>query len=137
MEEEAENARKWINPCKEAIEMKTQGKVINIYGINNSRHFIFETNSGLKYYMKFQREFFNSFGAIFGKKGVGESVNRNLVEWALENGIHNFLFIHNGHIYLCPVKEFHDYAIANKTIRTTATGEVTMSVPVLMLEKYR
>jgi hypothetical protein len=87
--------------------------------------------------MKFQREFFNSFGKIFNKKEIGESVNKDLVEWALKNGIHNFLFIHNGHIYLCPVKEFHDYAIANKTIRTTITNETTMSIPALMLERYK
>ena len=135
-QEEVENARKWISPVKEMIEIKTQDKVIDIYPINNERHFVFKTESGLKYQMIFKREFFNSFGKIFNKKGVGESVNKEYVDYALNKGIHNFIFIHEKHMYLCNVREFHDWAISNKTIRETASGEVTMSIPVTLLRRF-
>jgi hypothetical protein len=130
-------ARQWINPCKELIEKNTQSRVKNIIAINNERHFVFETDSGLRYQMLYKRDFFNSFGAIFGKKGIGESVNREYVEWALNNGIHNFLFVHGEKVYMCPVKEFHDYAINNNTIRKTSSNEETMSVPVNMLRLWK
>jgi hypothetical protein len=118
------------------IETNTQSKVKNIYPINNERHFVFVTESGLKYQMIFKREFFNSFGAIFGKKGVGESVNKEYVQYAMKEEIHNFLFVHEKKVYMCPVQEFHDYAKNNKTIRITASGETTYSVPVLMLRRW-
>jgi hypothetical protein len=136
MSEESENARRWIPKVKEIIELKTQSKIVKIYPINSERHFVFVTETGLQYQMLFKREFFNSFGKIFNKKGIGESINKEYVEYALNKGIHNFLFIHDNKIYVCPVKEFHDYAISNKTIRETASGETTFSVPVLLLSRW-
>ena len=136
MQEEIENARKWIAPVKDMIELKTQDTVVDIYAINNERHFVFVTEKGMKYQMIFKRGFFNSFGKIFNKKGVGESVNKEYVDYAMNKGIHNFIFIHDSHMYLSNVKEFHDWAISNKTIRETASGETTLSVPVTLLRRF-
>jgi hypothetical protein len=135
-EEESDSARQWIPKVKEIIELKTQDKVMDIYPINRERHFVFLTENGMKYQMIFKREFFNSFGKIFNKKGVGESINKEYVEYALHIGIHNFLFIHGNKIYVCPVKEFHDYAVSNNTIRETSSGETTLSIPVLLLSRW-
>jgi hypothetical protein len=136
MDEDIGSARLWINPVKEAIEKKTQDKVMDIYPINRERHFVFITEKGMKYQMLYKREFFNSFGAVFGKKGIGESVNKEYVEYALHIGIHNFIFIHGDKMYMCPVKEFHDWSKANGTIRETSSGETTLSVPVAMLRRF-
>lgn len=131
-----DNARKWIPKVKEIIELKTQSKVVEIYPIKNERQFIFVTDNKMKYQMLYKRDFFNSFGKIFGKKGIGESVNEECVQYAMEKGIHNFLFVHGENVYMCPVQEFHDYARNNNTIRETASGEKTLSIPVLMLARW-
>jgi len=88
--------------------------------------------------MIFKRNFFMSFGKIFGVGGAGESLNEEMVEWALKNSIHSFIFIYeNGNAYTIPVTEFHDYAISHGMVRKTdKTGEVTFSIPLRMLRRW-
>jgi len=112
---------------------------VNIYGINNDRHFILETDKRMKYQLIFKRDFFRSFGKIFGTTGLGESINEEMVEWALRNYIHNFIFVYeNGYAYTIPVNEFHDYAMSHGMVRKTdKTGEITLSCPLKMLKRWR
>lgn len=136
---EIEKARESIPIIKGLIEKNTNDKVMNIYPINNERHFVFETDKRMKYQLIFKRDFFRSFGKIFGVTGLGESVNEEMVEWALKNYILNFIFIYeNGYAYTIPVNEFHDYAISHGMVRKTdKTDEITMSVPLKMLRRWR
>jgi hypothetical protein len=139
MTEETENARRQIPKVKEIIERNTGDRISNIFPINNERQFILETNTKLKYQMIFKRDFFRSFGKIFGYGGLGESLNEEIIQWALKNGIHNLIFIYeNGYAYTIPVNEFFDYSISHGTIRKTEkTGETTMSIPLSMLRRWR
>lgn len=137
-ENEITSARRAISRTKDLIESHTQDKVLTIYPINNEKHYVFVTDKGLSYVQVFKRNFFMSFGAIFGKKGIGESINQEMVEFAEENGIQSFVFVYqNGSSYIVPVKELKDYAIANGTIRTTSSGETTMSVPIGLLRPWK
>jgi len=138
IETEMESARKCINPIKELIENKTQDRVTNIFPINNERHFIFVTERGMRYQMIFKRNFFMSFGKIFNLKGIGESVNSEVVQYALDVDIHNFVFVYaEGKVYTIPVREFHDYAVSHNTIRKTVSNENTMSVPIGLLRSWK
>ena len=105
-------AKTEINGIKEAIPLvrelisrKTQDKVVNVIPINKARHYIFVTENGLKYWMLFKREFFLSFGKIFGFKGCGDSVNAEFVGKALNMKIDGFLFVYKNDIrYWCKLK---------------------------------
>lgn len=137
MENEINSARRAISRTKELIETHTQDKVVEILSLNSERHFLFKTEKGLSYIQVFKRNFFMNFGAIFGKKGIGESINQEMVEYAEENGIQSFVFVYqNGNSYAVPIKELKDYAVANGTIRTTSSGEETLSVPIGLLRRW-
>lgn len=134
---EISSARRAINQTKELIESNTQDRVVQIYPVNSERQFVFITNNELKYIQVYKRNFFMSFGRIFNKKGIGESINKEMIEFAIENGVHNFLFTYqDSKVYVISVKEFKDYAIANNTIRTTSSGETTFSVPIGLLRRW-
>ena len=138
MADEILTARRSIPAVIELIQEKTQDKITAIHPLQNDRHFLFITDKGMKFYMVFKREFFMSFGKIFNMKGIGESLNEEIVHYAVEKGIHNFLFVYeDGKIYTIPAKEFKDYAISHKTIRTTSSGEGTMSIPVGLLSRWK
>jgi alpha-tubulin suppressor-like RCC1 family protein len=140
IENEISSARRAINRTKELIESHTQDKVVQIYPINNEKHYVFVTNKGMVYQLLYKRNFFMSFGKIFADKemvGCGESVNQEMIDYAEENGVHNFLFVYqNGNIYAISVKEFKDYAESHGTIRTTSSGERTFSVPIKLLRRW-
>lgn len=135
---EIESARRCIPIVQSIIEAKTQDRVVKIYPIANERHFIFGTEKKMEYYLVFKRNFFMSFGRIFGMSGIGESLNEEAVAYAMVQGIHNFIFAYeDGKIYTISVKEFHDYAVSHDTIRKTdKTGEKTYSVPIKMLVRW-
>jgi hypothetical protein len=139
-ESEITSARRAISRTKELIESHTQDTVVQIYPINNNRHFIFITEKNMRYQQAFKRNFFMSFGKIFADKGMvgcGESVNKEMIEFALMSGIHAFIFVYQNHsTYSIPVKEFKDYAESHGTIRETLSGERTYSVPIKMLRKW-
>ena len=130
-----ESSKSCIPFVQEAIERATKDKITSITSCNSKRHYIFVTEKGTSYQMMFKSEFFNSFGKIFHKVGIGESVNKDWVEFALRGKVDYFLFVHSHTIYICPVFDFYDYATTNKTIRTTSDGEITMSVPITMLKR--
>lgn len=135
---EISSARRAINQTKELIESNTQDMVVQIYPVNSERQFVFITNNGLKYIQVYKRNFFMSFGRIFNKKGIGESINKEMIEFAEKSGIHEFIFVYkDGRTYTVPVKEFKDYAEFHGTIRTTVNGEETYSIPVKLLKPWR
>ena len=136
-ENEINSARRAINRTKELIESHTQDRVVSILSVQQDRQFLFKTEKGLSYIQVFKRNFFMSFGAIFGKKGIGESINEEMIDFAEKNGVNCFLFVYqNGKIYAISVKELKDYAVANGTIRTTSSGERTFSVPITLLRRW-
>jgi hypothetical protein len=140
-ENEISSARRAISRTKELIETHTQDKVVSILPVQQERQFVFITDKNLRYVQVFKRNFFMSFGKIFADKGMvgcGESLNREMIEFALMSGIHNLIFIYeNGGVYTIPVKEFKDYAESHGTIRTTESGETTYSIPIKMLRPWK
>jgi len=135
--DEIESARRCIPIVQSIIEAKTQDRVVNILSVQQDRQFLFKTEKGLSYIQVFKRNFFMSFGAIFGKKGIGESINEEMIDFAEKNGVNCFLFVYqNGNVYAISVKELKDYAIVNGTIRTTSSGERTFSVPITLLRRW-
>jgi hypothetical protein len=135
--DEIESARRCIPIVQSIIEAKTQDRVVNILSVQQDRQFLFKTEKGLSYIQVFKHNFFMSFGAIFGKKGIGESINEEMIDFAEKNGVNCFLFVYpNGNVYAISVKELKDYAIANGTIRTTSSGERTFSVPITLLRRW-
>ncbi len=133
-----ENLRQCLLPAIECIKKNTQDNVVDVRLFNENRHMMLTTYKGLKYWMLFKRDFFNSFGKIFGLKGVGESINKEWVQTAIDEGIDAFMFVYEkGYVYIVPPKEFKDFAEKSKTIRVTTSGEITYSVPVKLLRRWR
>lgn len=120
------------------ISKRTQDKVMGVRKINKNRHYCIYTEKHLSYYLLYKRDFFNSFGKIFNLKGCGESINMNFLQYALRNKFDAFLIMYQkGYVYVVPPQEFIDYAIANNTIRETKSGEITASVPLGLLRRWR
>jgi hypothetical protein len=137
--EEYPGIRYAINPVIELINRNAQDRVVDLKWINRHRHVLFITEKGLKYHMMFKRRYFMSFGKCLAKEGPGESVNLEMVRWAIERDICAFLFVHpDTHIYMAPVVEVWEYGHDHGTIRQTLkTGEETMSLPVKCLRRWR
>lgn len=137
---EIETIKEAINPTINLINKRFQeDRVEKVYPVNNARHYILRTKKGMGYQLIFKRDFFNSFGKIFDNfEGAGESVNKKVVKEALEKDIHNFLFVYpEGKIYAISPKEFNDFAEKHDLERKTSSGEVTYSIPVKMLRRWK
>lgn len=112
--------------------------VAQVLPFNKHRHYLLITHGGLKYWLLYKRAFFNSFGKIFDYKGVGESINVEWVARAIEKDICAFVFVYQkGYVYIVPPNEFRDFGRRNQTIRTTKSGEKTVSVPVSFLRRWK
>jgi hypothetical protein len=133
-----DNIQQALPVAIECIQRNVQNdSVAESMPYNQGRHYLLRTKNGLKYWLLYKRDFFKSFGTIFGFKGVGESINREWVEYALAEGTDAFLFIYSsGYCYIVPPKEFKDFAEKNNTVRTLASGEVTYSIPVKLLRRW-
>jgi len=105
--------------------------------VNKKRHYILTTDGGSAYYILYKRAFFFSFGKVFNKEGVGESINESFINLAITRNITSFLVVYeNGHVYMVTPKAWDDYATINNTIRETDSGERTFSIPVNMLRRW-
>lgn len=136
--EDERKAREFIPIAIELIEKKTQDKVKDVEPVNMERQFLITTDKNMKYLLVYKRNFFMSFGRIFSMRGIGESLNEEIVEYAISKGIHELLFVyHDGMVYAISPQEFKDYATSHKTIRQTASGELTMSVVLSILKRWK
>ena len=112
-----------------------KAQILNITRLNNLRHSIISTDIG-NFYVLYKSDFFNSFGVIFGDKGVGESCNEDSLRYAEENKA-NLLFVYpDGKIYTISAMLFRKIATENNWIRKTSTGETTYSIPVRYLTRW-
>jgi len=133
-----ESLRQSIPIAIESVEKNTQDKVIDVCMINKNRHCLLTTNKHLRYYLLFKRDFFRSFGKIFNKDGLGESINIEYLKFCKQNEIDAILIVYQiGHVYTVPVQEWWDYAQNNNTIRETISEEITMSIPLRLLRRWR
>lgn len=124
--------------CIELINKKTFDRVKDAKRVNKSRHRLLITEKGLRYYVLYKREYFMSFGKIFSLKGIGESINMEYMEFIMYLKTDAILFVHpDGRIYIIPAQEFIDWSDAHETIRRTKAGEITRSVPVNILRRWR
>lgn len=123
----------------ETIERTTLDKVSLIQFQNNHRHILIETERGLKYWVLYKNDFLNQFGMMFNLSGVGESINKDILEKAIFINISTLLFIHNigtvAEVYAISPNEVKLFAELNNTIRETASKEITYSIPVSFLRK--
>lgn len=137
---EIETLGQAINPVVEQINKNLQNdRVIKIYSVNKGRHKMLRTDGDLGYHLIFKRKPFMSFGKIFDDfDGMGESINKSVVEEAVKKNVDNFVIVYgDGKVYVINPTEFKDFAEKNDTIRETSTGEVTMSVPINMLRRWK
>lgn len=136
-----QNIRQAIYPATQCININHQKDwVTEILPANKGRHYFLKTYKGLTYWLLYKRDFFRSFGKIFGYKGLGESINKEWVERAInKHKITAFIFVYSqGHVYIVPPEEFKKFAEKNNTIRrTNATGEITYSVPISFLRRWK
>lgn len=125
--------------ARELIEKKTQDKIIHVRNINSGKHYLMKTEKGLIYYLMYKREFFNSFGAIFGLKGVGESINEEYLKIAIDGDVDSFLISYStGAFYTISPREWLRFAQSNNTIRVQKNGiEKTYSIPISMLRRWK
>lgn len=132
-----ENIRQAIPVAIEVINSCLQeDNVVEVSPLNYNRHYLLTTKKGMRYYMLFKREFFMSFGKIFGFKGIGESVNKEYMEIARRLA-DTFVFVYpDGKVYVSPVGEAYNFAIKNDTIRETKSKETTYSFPVKMIRRW-
>jgi hypothetical protein len=136
--EEERKAREFIPIAIELIEKRTQDKVKDVEPVNMERQFLITTDKNMKYLLVYKRNFFMSFGRIFSMRGIGESLNEEIVEYAISKGIHELLFVYkDGMVYAISPQEFKDYATNHKTIRQTASGELTMSIVLSILRRWK
>ena len=116
------------------IQRKTQDSVVRVIPTNHSRHRILATSKGLKYYVLFKREFFKSFGKIFGLSGAGDSINARYLCLALNLKVDGMLFIYqNGYVYFMSPREIYDMGL----VRTTKSGERTYSFMLSAHKRWR
>ena len=133
-----ESVRAAIPVAIEVINRTLQeDNVVEVSPLNYNRHYLLTTKKGMRYYMLFKREFFMSFGKIFGFKGIGESVNEEYMHTARRLA-DTFMFVYpDGKVYISPVGEAYNFAKKNETIRKTKSGETTYSFPVKMLRSWK
>lgn len=101
-----------------------------------------------KYYMLYKRDFFRTFLAQFphykeqndNLVGLGESINKTALDYAIRRGTDWLLFIYeSGKVYKINPKFLMKFCLRNNLIRTQTTssrGELTYSFPISLLERY-
>ena len=114
--------------------------------VNNNRHAVIKTHSRNSFYILFKRDFFHSFGSIFGNvSGIGESINESCLRRIIESEIKNILIVYaNGYIYRISPERWVEYAKKYRTIRITKTeekdygfgNERTYSISIKELERW-
>lgn len=122
------------------INKRLQADTISkVYSINQGLHKILRTHKDQAYHLIYKRKPFMSFGKIFDNfKGVGESVNKEVVKEAVKKDVDNFVFCYgSGKVYVCNPVEFKNFAEKNDTIRETSSGETTYSVPIRLLRRWK
>lgn len=128
--------------CK-IIERNTQD-TIKLGGVmkrNQFGHYTVTTEKGLRYWMKFNREIFKTFGIQFqdqGLAGAGESINLQWLDQAKALECTALVFVQpSGRVYCAYLEEFKTYEKNFGTTRhTDATGEVTVSIPIKLLRRW-
>jgi len=84
-------------------------QVLDILPINEGRYIIVKTVQE-NVMIVFKRDFFNSFGKMFrelGETGIGESINREDIKYALHKGVKRiFSVFPDGSVYTIGVDEF-------------------------------
>jgi hypothetical protein len=103
--------------------------------VNNNRHAVIYTKKGLTYWLLYKREVFKSFGVIFDKQGVGDSINAEFLGMALNQKIDGFIFCYKqGIIYKISPREVFDYHLVRETDKTE---ERTYSFPIMVETPWR
>lgn len=144
------NINEAVPKVAKLIERSTQNdRVFMTHNINNRKHRLLQTERGLLYHVLYKSKPFKSFGLIFTDRnvkefcdevwmGAGDSVNVEYVQYAMRNDIDTFVFVYpDGAAYIVPVRELFDFATKNQTIRTTYSGERTMSFPLKMFRSWK
>jgi hypothetical protein len=136
-------ARLLYDGITEAVELVIEilGKRNNpaevVEFVNDRKHCVINSKTGLTYYILFKRSFFGSFGKIFeneGAKGIGESINRSALEASINFGAHLILCVYpDGKIYSLTPREWKESRYIRKT---DDTGEETVSISASILRRW-
>ena len=138
-----------VNDIRDAVEhvrkeLSNRSEILeNLTYVNNQKHATMRTKGGL-YYILYKRDFFHSFGKIFGNVGgVGESINESCLKRAIMGNVKTILVVYSdGKIYAITPVKWRDYAQKYRTIRTTTEkdmgygNERTFSVSIKELERW-
>jgi len=115
------------------IERNPNNEFIDVVLTHHDQHCMFESAGGIRYYLLYKRDVFRSFGEIFKCSGVGESINEDALNIALESNIDLFLVVYeNGTIYSITPKEWERKGLK----RTTEAGEITICIPITALRRW-
>jgi len=108
--------------------------VAEIKMVHGGKHAIVYTDSGMIYYVLFKREMFGSFGDIFNRKGIGESINAEALDLAMDRGAMLVLVAYpDGKVYSLTPDEWS----RSPYIRDTEDGERTISVPINWMRRWK
>lgn len=132
-----DDIREGLPIVKEIIEKNTQDLVIHNISLNGGRHYIMQTKGFRNFYILFKRDFFRSFGAIFNKEGLGESINKQYLDKAIQLDCLLVFIYRTGYVYSISPVEFKEYAESNRTTRITDNGELTYSIPIRLLRRWK
>lgn len=128
---------------------KIDAKVVADF--NKGRHKLVEDKNEERYYCVYKREFFNKFGVIFKSfadsyphySGIGETLNVESINKAIEYNATTLVFIHPDNMYKVYTKQFMMFAVNNNLKRTQikdnanygrVINEKTLSIPKEMLK---
>ena len=91
----------------------------------------------VKFYLAFQRRWFESFYKYFGVNEMAVTLNKSIVEYCVKHGIDRIVFVHSdGAMFMISPKTMLKTAIRNKWIRTTRkTKEETIHLPLSHLKR--
>jgi len=116
---------KWIQEFKLRVDPSTI--VINsISGEDgNTTRVLFNSRDNIYYYLSYIREWFYSFGKVFNKSGVGESIDEPKLKHAIRHD-NSWIVVAKPvdeeetgvKFYGYMAKDWYNYAIKNKTIKT-------------------
>jgi len=140
-------------------DMNMKEGVLNVSSVNNKFDRIVTTQKS-KYYVKFKREFFNTFNEQFRKfisenpeySSLGESINKESLEQAIKTGCEWVIIIYkDGKMYRVNPRLWMNFAVSNNLIRTQekentftrddmsgnkeTVNETTCSIPLKLMER--
>lgn len=135
-----ENAHFTLNSFRRALVEKGFTLITDEW-VNNKRDLVLTAKKGNEittFYVKPKHDFFNSFSRLFpDQKGVGDSINKTILDKCVQDKVSIIVFEHGGKFYYAYPLQLYNYANNFNLIRRQdTTGELTYSFPLDMLQNF-